>query len=695
MLNVLEAPADPFHPADDLELPSPSQLVDAFVDVDRVETSALLAVWQVLSADDLVRAKIARELSGRTTALPPWLTALADVEVRAVTETSHVLGDGDNINLGVRFPTGEELTAVVYVDHNLGTVVKDAFLVPEPIERLQALHTELADDPDVVHRELHPADARAMVTEAIESGAMLYPPLESETWPGCRPIVQWLFARLPEGGTGYEHREWEEADLDAERDRFLASPQAARLRDDPDAADLADSLFWFGSGYSGTDPLRWSTVRVEILLLDWLPRKIVAEVDYLAKAPEVLRALIRWAHAERGIRADLTADTLETVDDLEADYQQAIRTPRRQGPDALLERMGLLDDEPEDSLASFGQAMLAGLARQVGGADVLETLTVDPLPEVSFDPSVLDGEIRERVTEVEGLLAEVLAGDPEMLSACRRLLIAAATGDPTSFSRRSKAANTAAPNGWLVGKANRLFETTTVKDFTARFCVTGASSQRGDVLVRAAGFGQQRWGEVNLSPDYLTSTRRAQILYLKRRYEQLVEGPDVVRLEVVLRGVEPVVRRTIDVPSDIGLPRLHRVLQEAFGWEASHLHQFRSGDRRWSLPSIDFDDELAEDERTATLADLPPAFVYEYDFGDGWEHDVTVTGLGDQPGLVAGEGACPPEDCGGAPGYEHLLAALADPKHPDHEDMAAWAGGWQPVYDHAAHAEAVRRVLGP
>ncbi|QGK48821.1 hypothetical protein [Mycobacterium intracellulare] len=80
-------------------------------------------------------------------------------------------------------------------------------------------------------------------------------------------------------------------------DRFFTSPDGARL-DDPDRRDLLESLLWYGTDYGPGDPLRWSPVRVEILLDDWIPRKIVAPVRYLAKAPELLRAFIRFAHAE-------------------------------------------------------------------------------------------------------------------------------------------------------------------------------------------------------------------------------------------------------------------------------------------------------------------------------------------------------------------------------------------------------------
>ena len=88
---------------------------------------------------------------------------------------------------------------------------------------------------------------------------------------------------------------------------------------------------------------------MEILLLDWYPRKIVAEPELLLRMPEVLRAFIRFAHAEAGLDASLTADTLRAVDGFEPEYRDAVRRPHRQGPEALLERMGVLDPLADDS----------------------------------------------------------------------------------------------------------------------------------------------------------------------------------------------------------------------------------------------------------------------------------------------------------------------------------------------------------
>jgi Plasmid pRiA4b ORF-3-like protein len=90
------------------------------------------------------------------------------------------------------------------------------------------------------------------------------------------------------------------------------------------------------------------------------------------------------------------------------------------------------------------------------------------------------------------------------------------------------------------------------------------------------------------------------------------------------------------------------------------------------------------DERKATLRDLASGegdtFGYEYDLGDSWEHEVLLEKLVPAepgrryPSCLDGARACPPEDCGGTGGYEQLIDALADPRHPDHDDLLHWLG---------------------
>ena len=123
------------------------------------------------------------------------------------------------------------------------------------------------DDPDVAFTDLDPADARARITEAIELGAITVPPLETDTWPACRPLVEWMVGLLPDGGTGYVRPEWPDEARQALAERFFASPFGAGL-DDADRRGLLESLVWFGADYGPGDPLRWSPVAVEMLMAD-------------------------------------------------------------------------------------------------------------------------------------------------------------------------------------------------------------------------------------------------------------------------------------------------------------------------------------------------------------------------------------------------------------------------------------------
>jgi hypothetical protein len=514
-----------------------TRLVELFMDVHRIETSALLAVIAELAGDDdLLAARIRRELAQRGDRLPEWLARLGDVEVYRAQEMVHVLGDGDNVHLGVRLADGSELTAIVYIDHNMGTLVKDAFVVPESMASLETFMRTKSDDPDTVWRDLDLGDARVRITEAIESAAMTVPPFETDTWPVCRPIVEWLARQLPAGGTGYERPEWSEPDRERLADRFFASSFGQPL-DDADHRGLLESVIWFGADYGPGDPMRWSPVAIEIILVDWIPRKIVADAPYLAKAPDLLRAFVRFCHAERGIRPELTDETLAAVDRWEPEYQGTIRSPRPQGPMALLAAMGAtvpdgtwdmgdldLDlDEPYDH-----RAVMAEMLREAAGSEeALRTLDDRPLPDEEFDWTGIPDDVHHKVAEVLALCDRCSDDlfDVEYRTVCRRLLARAAAGDPAVFRRRASSATAAAAICWIVGKDNDLFNLyhgpLRVKDLMAHFGLAqGGVSQRAETLMKAAGFDPyaRRWDLRLGSPELLVSGRRRRLIELRDEY---------------------------------------------------------------------------------------------------------------------------------------------------------------------------------
>lgn len=155
---------------------------------------------------------------------------------------------------------------------------------------------------------------------------------------------------------------------------------------------------------------------------------------------------------------------------------------------------------------------------------------------------------------------------------------------------------------------------------------------------------------------------------------------DVFVMHIEIRDIEPAIWRRIRVPADVSLARLHDVLQITFGWTDSHLHDFLVGDGRFGM--LDTEDEFfAIDEHAAPLGAVArqgTTFLYRYDFGDDWEHEISVEkmieGGPDTIECLGGERACPPEDCGGVGGYENLIAALANPRHPEHKEMRQWVG---------------------
>jgi hypothetical protein len=155
-------------------------------------------------------------------------------------------------------------------------------------------------------------------------------------------LLEWILRQIPEGGTGFIRPEWSDADREALAERFLASSYGAAL-DQQDDRSIAGNLIWYRADYGYGDPLRWSPTAIEILMLDWYPRKIVADQRYLRRMPIVLRDFVRFVHGEVGVAEELTTEALDAIDLYEYEYRETISKPRRQGPEAILEAVGALD----------------------------------------------------------------------------------------------------------------------------------------------------------------------------------------------------------------------------------------------------------------------------------------------------------------------------------------------------------------
>ena len=158
-------------------------------------------------------------------------------------------------------------------------------------------------------------------------------------------------------------------------------------------------------------------------------------------------------------------------------------------------------------------------------------------------------------------------------------------------------------------------------------------------------------------------------------------------LHIALIGFAPAIWRRIRVPMKADLSQLHDILQCLFQWDDSHLHAFYVGEQEYQRPDHMYDepgDDGPRDESSLTLAAIAEAgtkdFTYVYDFGDDWrlrirlERSVTAADPKELLVLLDGKNAAPPEDCGGLPGYHHMIEVLSDPKSEDYDEMVEWHG---------------------
>ncbi|WP_199253696.1 hypothetical protein [Mycolicibacterium mengxianglii] len=300
-------------PPEEERLPSLDELVAAFTEMESPETTALLAaLGELLVNEDVLRAQCRRAAQQRHDSLPGWLGDLAQTRVYRAVRMTHVLGDGDELLLGVRLADGQEFTCAAYIDHLWMSEVKDAFFVPDSIDAVLALATASNDDPDTSFAEVDPADARAGLQQALDHD--LLPVAESDTWPSCRALVQWLVTLMPPGGSvlsGLPRPDTEDV-----LNRFFASPQGLPFTGGH--RELLRLCIEDGTG----DPVRWSEGRLQQLLSAAVDDVVSADVQL--DLPDLLRAYVPFAHAEAGIRQELTAEALAAIDDVADHYRAAV-----------------------------------------------------------------------------------------------------------------------------------------------------------------------------------------------------------------------------------------------------------------------------------------------------------------------------------------------------------------------------------
>lgn len=161
----------------------------------------------------------------------------------------------------------------------------------------------------------------------------------------------------------------------------------------------------------------------------------------------------------------------------------------------------------------------------------------------------------------------------------------------------------------------------------------------------------------------------------------------IARIRIEIEDTNPLVWRELDVPLSTTLAMVHDIIQVVMRWWDYHLYEFEIGDRLYGVPSSD--DDLYERKvykasglRLATVLERGiREFLYVYDFGDNWQHRITVLDVrqGDTdieyPRFIAGARRAPPEDVGSISGFEEFLEAVTDPEHEQHARMLEWYDG--------------------
>ena len=170
----------------------------------------------------------------------------------------------------------------------------------------------------------------------------------------------------------------------------------------------------------------------------------------------------------------------------------------------------------------------------------------------------------------------------------------------------------------------------------------------------------------------------------------------IFQFKITLGGIQPPIWRRIQVPRHYSFWDLHVAVQDSMGWLDYHLHifRFRKPHKRVTveigITGDEMDDNITLPGWEISMADYftePGSLaLYEYDFGDSWEHDLLLEGIllkekgVKYPRCIAGERACPPEDCGGVPGYYRLLEILNNPKHDEYQETIDWLKGHAKSY---------------
>ncbi|MFQ3621618.1 MAG: plasmid pRiA4b ORF-3 family protein, partial [Spirochaetales bacterium] len=177
--------------------------------------------------------------------------------------------------------------------------------------------------------------------------------------------------------------------------------------------------------------------------------------------------------------------------------------------------------------------------------------------------------------------------------------------------------------------------------------------------------------------------------------------------KIQLQYIRPPIWRRIQIPGSYDLQDLHLAIQNCMGWGNYHAYEFLIDNRYYGPRELEDDSIIPDTSVTLKKLELQPRkrFLYTYDFGDNWGHTIILEKIQNEeeipqdqrgkPFCLGGKRACPPEDCGGFPGYEYLIEALNAPNKKKYREVLNWVGKYDPdQFDLEEVNKALRKTFG-
>lgn len=307
--------------------------------IELLDTTDALATLRALSGvgrkDERARARVyADRLASHGLPEPAWAAAIGAARpVAAALQVDDTFDDGVSVIIEFDGIGSEPHSLGIYIDHNMGGLVKDVFLAGPLSEIRPKLSGRAPNGVRLAVRGLDLAEARARVASALDVLDHTYdPPVDPDVWR-LRALIDARIELLPSGfALDDDYQEIPQADRDRLLGDFLASPHGASWRANEHAEDIVATVIDFGADYNHGGPLRWSPVVVEIFMTSWLARRVIREAAFFELVPEVLPDWVAYAGRRRDVPAKAVSEAIDAVAAYRDEMLDATSDPDAWGP---------------------------------------------------------------------------------------------------------------------------------------------------------------------------------------------------------------------------------------------------------------------------------------------------------------------------------------------------------------------------